>query len=200
MKIGEGIVVKPTWEPYEPSSGEIIIDIDPGMAFGTGTHATTKLCLESISSIFKRKAPYAAANQPVRVLDVGTGSGILAIAAVKLGAYEVVGVDIDPEAVVVALENASLNRVETNLHLSTTPLGQISGTFDIVVANILAEELVRLAPQLVAKVSPGGCLLLSGILLERESLVLDGFASSGLQLLATAHEGDWSCISYIRSL
>lgn len=183
-RIGRHLVIKPTWEPFTPEPGDLVIELDPGMAFGTGTHPTTRLCLEALEKL----------GHQDRVLDVGTGSGILAIAAVRLGARQVIGTDIDPDAVVVAGENCTLNDVE--VELITTPLALIPGRFDVVLANILAEDLVRMAGDLAAKVAPGGHLILSGILTEREAFVIEGFSRSGIVLEATSREGEWSCLVY----
>lgn len=183
-RIGRKLVIKPTWEPFSPEPGDLVIELDPGMAFGTGTHPTTRLCLEALEKL----------GQPGDVLDVGTGSGILAMAAAKLGARRVVGTDIDPDAVEVARENCAMNGVSAEL--VTTPLAEIPGQFAVVLANILAEDLVRMATDLTARVTPGGYLILSGILVEREPYVIDGFASTGLTLVETAREGEWSCLLY----
>ncbi len=183
-RIGRKLVIKPTWEPFSPEPDDLIIELDPGMAFGTGTHPTTRLCLEALEKL----------GRPGDVLDVGTGSGILAMAASKLGASRVVGTDIDPDAVEVAKENCAMNGVTAEL--VTTPLADIPGQFAVVLANILAEDLVRMASDLTAKVAPGGVLILSGILVEREPYVIDGFAATGLTLAETTREGEWSCLLY----
>lgn len=183
-RIGRRLVIKPTWEPFAPEPGDVVIELDPGMAFGTGTHPTTRLCLEALEKL----------GSPGNVLDVGTGSGILAMAAARLGASRVVGTDIDPDAVEVARENCAMNGV--TVKLVTTPLAEIPGRFDVVLANILAEDLVRMAADLTAKVAPGGVLILSGILVEREAYVIDGFAPTGLALAETTREGEWSCLLY----
>ncbi|BDV41260.1 ribosomal protein L11 methyltransferase [Geotalea uraniireducens] len=190
-RIGRHFVIKPTWEPFSPLADDLVIELDPGMAFGTGTHPTTKLCLEALESIFLSQR---TAGETPAVLDVGTGSGILAIAAAKLGAAPVIGTDIDPDAIAVARENCTLNDV--TVALSTTPLQEIAEHFTVVLANILAEDLVRMATELAAKVAPGGFLVLSGILLERERFVMDGFSTTGLSLRATTREGEWSCLIY----
>ena len=200
FRVGERLVVKPTWEEYASRDGDLILEIDPGMAFGTGSHETTKLCLEALEGICRRSGEFAGVGYPppVSCLDVGTGSGILGIGAVKLGIGTVVGVDIDPEAVKVAAENAGVNGVEKGMTVSTTPLERVEGIFSVVVANILAEELVRMASLLVERVAPGGFLILSGILVVKETLVLEGFASFGLTPLPPAREGEWSCLVYCR--
>jgi ribosomal protein L11 methyltransferase len=134
------------------------------------------------------------------VLDVGTGSGILSIGAVKFGASRVVAIDIDPQAVEVAAKNLALNQADTTVDVSTTPIEQIAGRFDLVLANILAEELVRLAPELVKRLERGGFLVLSGILTEKEALVCAGFAQFGLAPAATFRDAEWSCLVYRREL
>ena len=200
FRVGERLVVKPTWEEFAAGEGDLVLEIDPGMAFGTGSHATTRLCLEAIEGICRRTGEFTplAYPFPTSCLDVGTGSGILGIGAILMGMASVTGIDIDPEAVAVAADNAGLNGVAGRMAVSTTPLQQITGTFDIVVANILAEELVRLAPHLVDRTTPGGFLILSGILTEKETLVTDGFALSGMVPLPPCREGEWSCLVYHR--
>ena len=198
--IGTRLVIKPTWEEYAAQEGEIIIELDPGMAFGTGTHPTTRLCLESLERIFYREPPFDADRQgvPADILDVGTGSGVLAVAAVKMGAGRVLGVDIDPGAVEVARQNLEQNRADNAARVSCEPLAEIAGTFDIVLANILAEELVRLAGELVGKLRTGGVLILSGILTEKEELVTAGFSPFPLALMEITREAEWSCLAYRR--
>jgi ribosomal protein L11 methyltransferase len=194
-RIGRQLVIKPSWEEYPAAAGDVVLELDPGMAFGTGTHATTRLCLEALEELF------AGASLPDRpaVLDVGCGSGVLSIAAAKLGAGRVVAVDIDPVAVQVTEENAGLNHVAAAIEASTTPLADLGGSFGIVLANILAEELVRLADELTGRLAPGGFLILSGILREREAYVRAGFASQPLELAAVTAADDWCCLVYRRT-
>lgn len=202
FRVGTRLLVKPTWEEFSPSADDLVLEIDPGMAFGTGSHETTKLCLETIEGICQQTNAFAPLTYPAPAscLDVGTGSGILGIGAVKLGIGQAVGIDIDPEAITVAAENAELNGVAALFAVSTTPLREISGCFDVVVANILAEELVKMAPLLAERTAPGGFLILSGILTEREPLVIAGFAPLGLSLLPPSREGEWSCLVYQQGL
>ncbi|MBU5612081.1 50S ribosomal protein L11 methyltransferase [Geomonas azotofigens] len=190
VRIGNRLVIKPTWEEYQRVEGDLVIQIDPGMAFGTGAHPTTKMCLESLERI-----AFAAegGKLPNPVLDVGTGSGVLSIAAALLGATEVTAVDIDPEAVRVTQENLELNGVDTVVKASTTDLSQLPGGYAVVVANILAEELVRLSDQLTSRVAPGGWLILSGILTEKEEFVRAGFPA--LELVENPRELEWSCLT-----
>ncbi|GAB7025647.1 50S ribosomal protein L11 methyltransferase [Geotalea toluenoxydans] len=197
VRIGSRLVIKPTWEEYSASPGDLILKLDPGMAFGTGGHPTTKMCLEALEQIFLAEGAFkgAAPAAPVTVLDVGTGSGVLSIGAAKLGAERIIAIDIDADAVVVAGENVALNECSDVVELSTTPLQELTGNFDLVLANILAEELVRLAAELAVKLAPAGFLVLSGILSEKENFVLDGFSPYGLKVIEIRREGEWSCIS-----
>jgi ribosomal protein L11 methyltransferase len=197
-RIGKKIVIKPTWEEWDAKDDAILVEIDPGMAFGTGTHPTSRLCLEILERIFFGEAPFSISGIPVPVdlLDVGAGSGILAIAAAKLGATRVIAIDIDPEAVSIAKQNLALNRVEGIVSVSMVPLSEVEGFFSVVVANILAEELVRMGRELVGKMRRGGLLVLSGILSEKEDTVLKGFAPFPLTLVETTREAEWSCITF----
>ena len=199
-RIGTRLVIKPTWEEFAAQPDDIIIELDPGMAFGTGTHPTTRLCLESMERIFFHAPPFdtGEGSLPAAVLDVGTGSGVLSIAAAKLGAGRVVALDIDPAAVAVAEQNLVQNRIGSSVLISTEPLEKIPGTYDIVLANILAEELVRLGKELFDRVRPHGFLILSGILTEKEELVRTGFAPFALALREITREAEWSCLTYRR--
>jgi ribosomal protein L11 methyltransferase len=190
VRIGERLVIKPTWEEYQKLPGDLVIQIDPGMAFGTGAHPTTRMCLESMERICFNQNGGKLADT---VLDVGTGSGVLSIAAALMGASRITAVDIDPEAVRVTQENLELNGVEQIVAASTTNLADLPGEYDVVVANILAEELVRLSALLTAKVAPGGWLILSGILTEKEEFVCAGFP--GLTLVENPRELEWSCLT-----
>lgn len=197
LRIGNHLVIKPTWETFPATDDDIIMELDPGMAFGTGTHPTTMLCLSILEGIFSgRDASGRPHKKPRAVLDVGTGSGILSIAAALLGAETVKAVDIDPDAVRVATENCTLNNVTHLVSVSDTPLHMVTGSFDVILANILAEELVRLAPELVRRISQGGFLILSGILTDKEDLVVGGFTSLDVSLTRIAREEEWSCIVF----
>jgi ribosomal protein L11 methyltransferase len=201
LRIGRRLVVKPTWEDFSPRARDIVLELDPGMAFGTGTHPTTMLCLSVLEKTMSgaEEEIVKPGVEPITVLDVGTGSGILSIAAAKLGAGRVTAVDIDAEAVGVALENCSLNGVSDLVAVSDTPLAMITGAFDIVLANILAEDLARMAPELQERMNPGALLILSGILTEKESMVCAAYDRPELVLQEIAREGDWSCLVYRRS-
>lgn len=195
LQIGTRLLITPSWEPVAQDEPRSVITLDPGMAFGTGGHETTRLCLECLEQILSH--PDNNRNGD-RTLDLGTGSGILAIAAAKLGIHQIDAVDIDPQAVLVAKENCLLNQVSTQVQCSVTPLDQLSGSYNIILANILAETLVSMAPQIVQRLSPGGHLILSGILAEREELVQTGFAPFPLTLASSLQAGEWRCLHYRR--
>jgi len=165
------VFVRPSWTEAAAPPGCAEVVLDPGMAFGTGTHPTTALCLRALSDLL-------AARPGAAVLDVGTGSGLLAIAARKLGAGRVAANDVDPVAVRVARENADRNGVA--LEIAAVPLEAIAGPFDLVVANILANTLAELAPAVAAQVAPGGILLLSGLLAGQEGEVARAYEVCGL--------------------
>lgn len=188
-RFGKRLVVKPTWEDWTPVGEDAVISLDPGMAFGTGSHETTRLCLQAIAELFDDASPQS-------LLDVGTGSGILAMAAAKLGATRILANDIDEDACRVARDNIELNRLEARIDITATALEDLTGTFDIVIANILAEENVRLASHLIARLNPGGTLLLSGILREKEAFVRQGFYDRGLSDASVTYDADWCCLHY----
>jgi ribosomal protein L11 methyltransferase len=192
-RISRRLVVRPSWEEFTAQPDDVVIEIDPGMAFGTGTHGTTRLCLEAVAAALESEVP------PQRVLDVGTGSGILAIAAAAYGAGEILACDIDPEACAIAFENAILNQVDEKISFTIAPLEELEGEFDLVLANILAEENIRLADALVARLASGGRLVLSGILIEKEEMVMNVFKAYGLGAPEVSHNEDWSCILYRRT-
>jgi ribosomal protein L11 methyltransferase len=187
VTISPGLVVKPSWRDYEARPGETIVEIDPGMAFGTGTHPTTVLCLRLIEKYLPSGA---------RFLDVGTGSGILMIAAAKLGAGMVTGVDNDPTAVTVARQNLVANQVapETTRLLTGSLVSAVTGTFDLVAANILAEVIMELAPDLPAAMAPGARVICSGIIQSKAATVTDRLTSVGLDVLETCVLEEWVAI------
>lgn len=184
------LLIRPSWiAPPENHRGPVM-ELDPGMAFGTGTHATTRLCLEALVQELERYRGHA------EVLDVGTGSGILAIAAAKLGATRVLGCDIEAESCRIAGENAALNQVAEQIEISGQPLEQLTGTYQIVLANILAEENLRLADALVARLAAPGSLILSGILEEKQATILQGFARFELGTPEISRRDEWLAVTY----
>ena len=188
--IGETLVIRPSWEDYAPQAHEVVIEIDPGMAFGTGTHGTTQLCLEMIAELLQKSDP------PQHMLDVGTGSGILALGAAALGCPEVVATDIDDVACRVAEENIEKNGYNKRIKVTSEPLETLSGYFDLIVANIMAEENIRLKQAFLDHLATGGHLVLSGILQEKEQLVCDGFADLPLTLLESRCQDEWVCLLF----
>jgi len=190
QRVGKHLVIKPTWEDFAPQKGDRIIEIDPGMAFGTGTHGTTLLCLETIAELFEQE------NPPKTLLDVGTGSGILALGAAALGCQRALACDIDEDACRVARQNIAANNFSEQITETTEQLEKLTGQFDLVVANILAEENVRLGQALLNRLAPGGTLILSGILREKEEFVRQGFADYQLNSSATRYHEDWICLIY----
>ena len=186
FRAGRTLVVKPTWEPYEPQDGDRIIQMDPGMAFGAGTHETTGLCLSLLEEYIR---------PGMRVMDVGTGSGILAIGAALLDASDVLAIDIDPVAVKVARENVSQNGLENNIRVMEGDLVRdVQDTFDLCLANILADVICLLSVPLKTKIRPGGTFICSGIIRDREQDVLDALSAAGYTVLEKQNRGEWVAI------
>jgi ribosomal protein L11 methyltransferase len=196
IAIGQRLIIVPAWLE-SPDPTRIPIRMDPGMAFGTGTHPTTQLCLELAETVLTSQGSNTS-NPQRAVIDVGCGSGILSVGAIKLGAARALGVDIDPRAVEVSLENAALNRVAEHYSAGTGSVAEIvRGDFDLrqaplVFANILAPILIRLFEDGLAElVSPGGHLILSGILAEQEAGVLTAASAHGMKLHSHRQINDW---------
>jgi len=188
-KISDRIVVKPTWRDYQPKGDERVLEIDPGMAFGTGTHPTTALCIQMLETYLKPED---------RMLDVGTGSGILMIAAVLLGAAEVNGIDNDPVAVDVARQNLLLNALMADRCRvwSGNLLSGVAERYDIVVANILAEVIIALLPDISPVLLPGGRFICSGILYSQQDAVADRARSLGFELLVARLREEWVAMAF----
>jgi ribosomal protein L11 methyltransferase len=186
--IVDGLVIAPTWEPYKVRGGEQVIVMDPGMAFGTGHHATTRLCLEMMQD--GRVAPPGC-----RVLDVGTGTGILAMAALLKGASQALAIDNDDEAVAAARTNAERNGLGMRMEVSGMPLGQVAPEFDLVIANIVHDVLVELSDVLAAAARIGGHVLLSGILEGEQSRnLIDLFERKGFELSKRLSDESWCAL------
>ncbi|MBK8800297.1 MAG: 50S ribosomal protein L11 methyltransferase [Anaerolineales bacterium] len=199
LRVGRHILLKPSWETVAIAPDDILVELDPGMAFGTGLHPSTRLCIAALEDVVKPGDV---------VLDVGAGSGVLSIVAYKLGAASILATDIDPIAVEVTQENARRNAVPLAAQPAitmapgiTVQLGSVPeamhGRFDIVVANILAEVLVKLFdaayeyPPLAEPLKSGGLLILAGIIAERADLVIDAAQRHGCTLVDRKQEGDW---------
>ena len=184
-KVGEKIVVKPIWEDYEKKDDELVVELDPGMAFGTGDHETTRMCIQALEKYVEKDST---------VFDVGTGSGILAIAAAKLGAKKAVGVDLDPVAVESAKENVSYNNLDNIEVLYGNLVEVIEGKADIVVANIIAEIICILIDDVKRVLKQGGMFITSGIIHERVKTVTDKLEESGFEVIKVNKDGEWNCI------
>jgi ribosomal protein L11 methyltransferase len=194
LRVGRRIVIRPTWRRHRRSPDDVVLALDPGMAFGTGLHPTTRLCLAALERVADRGDLDRA-----RVLDVGCGSGILAIAAAKLGAAEVRGVDTDPIAVEATVANAARNRLRRRISARHGSLPSGVGPSDLVLANLVAGVLVPLAPRICEELRPGGTVLASGIFVDRESDVRAAFAAAGLETVERSAEGEWVAIEARRA-
>lgn len=197
LKVSERLTIKPTWEDYEPQENEVVIEIDPGMAFGTGTHATTALCMQALEEVI-------AGGE--HVIDIGTGSGILAITALRLGADHVLALDLDPVAVSSAANNADMNGLEQRVTAMHSDLLQavqakeqnvaigVSLPVKVVVANILAEIIVQFVDDVYDVLETGGYYIASGIITSKEGLVRDALSAAGFEIVRTKHDQDWVVI------
>lgn len=191
-RITRQFVIVPSWERFTPQPDDVVIDLDPGMAFGTGTHASTRLVLEEIQALADRGIT------PARILDVGCGSGILAIAAVKRWpAATCIALDNDPIAIAATCDNAAGNRVADRIAASDRPLGEPGPSFGLVLANIQANVLRELRAALVANTAPGGTLILSGLLTPQAQPLADEFVAAGLRCVhvrASTEDPQWACV------
>ena len=187
FRIGSRLVVKPTWEPYTASSDDLVIELDPGMAFGTGTHETANMCMQLLEKHLR---------DGMRVMDVGTGSGILAIAAAKLGATDVLAIDIDPDAVKVAKENVALNAVDSHVRVVVGDLCKSEAMpCELAVANIVADAICMLAGPLTRHLQQEGLLVCSGIIREREQDVLSAAKQAGYTVYDRIEKGEWVALA-----
>jgi len=187
QEITPRLVVKPTWREYAPRAGQIVIEIDPGMAFGTGTHPTTALCAQMIETCLRPGD---------RMLDVGTGSGILMIIAARLGASRMLGVDNDEVAVETARKNLLLNRIAPGTFevVQGNLIDGVTGTFDLVTANILSEVIIKLLNDIPRVLAPGGIFIASGIIEENCGKVQEKMKQAGLMLVETIIREKWAAI------
>jgi len=188
VRVGEKVIVMPSWERVDAIEDEILIVIDPGEAFGTGSHETTRLCIEMIEKAFSER-------KFERCIDVGCGTGILAILMAKLGAKEVIAHDIDVKAVEITEKNARVNEVDGVVSATTVPLPRLGGGFDLAVANILAEVLVEMCEEFRRSMKLGGLLILSGILRDRLDWVAGEFRREGFEEESRKTLGLWGAIT-----
>jgi ribosomal protein L11 methyltransferase len=187
LSVGNRLIIKPAWEDYEAMSGQVVIEIDPGMAFGTGQHATTRLCLLAFETYLR---------PGMTVLDLGTGSGILAIAAAKLGASSVLALDINPAVVVIARSNVEANGVAgvVTVEQGTLPLGAKGKIFDLVAANITADVIEELSHPLSKCLEPRGILIASGFTEGRLEEVIERLGRVGMETMEVLAEEQWRTV------
>lgn len=190
-KVGERVVIQPSWEAYEPQAGEIVVRLDPGAAFGTGTHPTTTLCLRAMEKLVR---------PGMTVFDIGTGSGVLAITAAKLGAGAVTAVDYDSTALRVARENIAQNGLADAITLKESDiLRNVTGRADVVTANIIADIIIRLFADLDTHLAPGGALLASGIIASRAEDVRQAGKAYGFVATKEWEAKDWAAMIFRRA-
>lgn len=186
-KIGKRIVIKPSWEEYLTKDDEVIIEIDPGGAFGSGTHETTRMCVEFLDEYVKADS---------RVFDIGCGSGILGIAAAKLGAREVIGGDIDENAVITSIDNVKRNNVDSTMIVKQGDLMEVvEGTADIIVANIIADIIIMLTPSISKFMHSETIFISSGIINVKLAGVLETFEENGFEIVEVNTQGEWSALA-----
>lgn len=190
VQVSKRAIVGPPWEEFEAPIDGVRIEIEPGMAFGTGTHETTQLCAAILDDLLAEELPGS-------LLDVGCGTGVLSMIAAGLGVAEIAGVDIDDTAVEIARENLRRNAMTGRAKFSTTPLPRL-GLYDLVVANILAHILQSLHPDLIARVRPGGLLVTSGITVEQADQFEEQFRDPELELVERREHGDWTAFVWRR--
>lgn len=197
----EDILIKPTWEELkEEDKDKFLIEIDPGISFGTGKHETTQLCIRQLLKYIRGNGEYTPAQQHPKVLDVGCGSGILSIVALKLGAREIVGTDLDEDCMVSTRDNMEVNHLDPNLGtfyvgnlIDDTALQEKVGTeeYEIVVANILADVIIPMAPVIPDRLKKGGYFITSGIIDFKEQEVKAAIEAAGLTVVEINHQGEW---------
>ncbi len=180
-KVGRRLVIKPSWLAYEPAPDEVVVELDPGMAFGTGLHPTTETCMQLLEDLVRGGE---------RVLDLGTGSGILSLAASGLGSGPILALDTDAIAVQTASANTAALGDRVKVSAGSLPLAEPQ-TFDLVLANIIARVLIELAAELASVLAPGGRLLGSGIIVDHEAAVVEAFSGVGLTVERRVQSGDW---------
>jgi ribosomal protein L11 methyltransferase len=189
LRITKNLVIKPTWERFLPSGRDIVIEIDPGMAFGTGQHASTRLCLQAVEDLMLQERTIGK----WRVLDVGTGTGILGIACAKLGAQKVLCVDTDKKAAEIARENSAINDVEDRLEVLNRDVATIQERFDLIIANLTAKILIKHRQHLISLLGPDGYMIISGIIEQNREEIESHFITHPLISHHAITEKEWIC-------
>lgn len=196
FKISPHLIIKPSWEKYQPKQNETVIEMDPGMAFGTGHHASTRLALEFCDSLFLENG-----EQPKSVLDIGSGTGILAMACALFGSKEVVAIDNDPDAVAAARTNILQNGLSEIVTATDTPLDKLTNRFDLVIANITADVLTELASSIIKRMASSANLILSGILTGQQAEGIKVvYEKLGLATIGTKVSDEWTAIRFQKVL
>jgi ribosomal protein L11 methyltransferase len=186
LKIGKSIVIKPSWETYENKGQEIVVEIDPGMAFGTGTHESTKMCIEFLEKHIKNGN---------KLLDIGCGSGILSIIGAKLGCSKVLGIDIDNLAVKTSLENFRLNNVQIIANSQNVTIDELKEEkYDVVTANIVADVIIYISGKIDKFINPNGLFIVSGVIKDRKEDVISAMTENGFEIVETSNMGEWVAI------
>ena len=189
IKVSHSIVIKPTWERYTQTGGDIVIDIDPGMAFGTGQHPSTRMCIEAMEDILLHDRSITNWH----VLDVGTGTGILGITAAKLDAEKVLCVDTDKKAVEIATQNALINNVNERVAVRQGEITKLSETFNLIVVNITANAVIKMRPHLTRLLNPNGYLIISGIIEQEKDGIHEHFPADSYPIHRFLQEKEWIC-------
>ncbi len=187
VRAGKRVVIRPPWEEYIPKDGEVVIEINPSMAFGTGHHETTRLCIQALEEILE-------STHVKNVLDVGCGSGILAISAVKLGVNDATGLDIDPVAVREAKSNFERNSVSAKIKLLCGYIHSVKGRFDLILANITVEAILLMKKELRSRLDDNGLLLASGMPTSRRNELVSGLEKEGFIIKTELQEGGWAAV------
>lgn len=192
LRLGKRFLICPTWEDVNPEPGDRVIRMDPGRAFGTGQHETTRLCLEWLEEWASVQSELGSRS----LLDLGTGSGVLAIGGALAGIGKIVAADNDPEALEVASENVALNQLGHIINLQEGTAADIRGEYDVVLANIMAGPLIEMARELVRRLADRGRMALSGILIEQMEAVEAAYEAAGLELVGRKTDGEWCLLDF----
>jgi ribosomal protein L11 methyltransferase len=195
IRVSSNIIVKPTWERYAPSSRDIVIEIDPGMAFGTGQHASTRMCIEALEDIIMKDRSV----KNWKVLDIGCGTGILGITAAKLGAEQVTCVDIDKKAIEIARENAAINHVDDRVRILNQDAASIKEPRNLIIANLTATLLLKIRQNLINLLLPEGYMIISGIIEQDAKNIEEHFCADTLTRNRIITEKEWVCYVFKKS-